>query len=66
MLKTGVRGLALVAAILTWTLAAPAADPPAKAPDAVGGKIRLLILSGANNHAWRATTLVLQKMYDES
>jgi type 1 glutamine amidotransferase len=29
-------------------------------------KIRLLILSGANNHAWKATTPVLKKMYEES
>jgi type 1 glutamine amidotransferase len=66
MLKTGVRVLALVAAVLAWTLAAPAADPPAKAPDAAGGKIRLLILSGANNHNWKATTPALKKMYEDS
>ncbi len=29
-------------------------------------KIRLLILSGANNHDWKSTTPVLQKMYEES
>ncbi|MGA2032348.1 MAG: ThuA domain-containing protein [Thermoguttaceae bacterium] len=31
-----------------------------------GGKIRLLILSGANNHDWRATTPVLKTMYEQS
>ena len=31
-----------------------------------GGKIRLLILSGANNHDWKSTTPVLKKMYEES
>jgi len=31
-----------------------------------GGKIRLLILSGANNHNWKATTPVLKKMFEDS
>ena len=44
---------------------APAAPSAAAAPDA-GGKIRLLILSGANNHAWKATTPVLKTMYEAS
>lgn len=30
------------------------------------GKICLLILSGANNHGWKATTPVLKQMYEES
>jgi len=29
-------------------------------------KIRLLILSGANNHDWKSTTPVLEKMYEDS
>ena len=66
MLMTGVRAFVFVAAVLTATLIAPAADQSAKAPDAAGGKIRLLILSGANNHAWKATTPVLKKMYEDS
>ena len=39
---------------------------PARAADADGGKIHLLILSGANNHDWKATTPVLKKMYAQS
>jgi uncharacterized protein len=58
------RSLARVVVILTglWGLAAmaQAAEAPA------GGKIRLLILSGANNHNWKATTPVLKKMYEQS
>jgi type 1 glutamine amidotransferase len=62
---------------LTWSARAadvPGARPaePAK-PEAAtqssaptGAKIRLLILSGANNHAWKATTPVLKKMYEDS
>jgi uncharacterized protein len=47
--------------VLAWSLtgSTKAADPPA-------GKIRLLILSGANNHAWKATTPVLKQMYEDS
>ena len=35
-------------------------------PAATDGKVRLLILSGANNHSWQTTTPVLKKMYEES
>ena len=45
--------LALVATCLTTR----AAD---------GDKIKLLIFSGANNHSWKTTTPVLQKMYEDS
>jgi len=31
-----------------------------------GDKLRMLIFSGANNHNWKATTPVLQKMYEDS
>ena len=41
-----------------------AAISAAQAADA--GKIRLLIFSGANNHDWKHTTPVLQKMYEDS
>jgi type 1 glutamine amidotransferase len=33
---------------------------------AEGDKIKLLIFSGENNHNWKATTPVLQKMYEDS
>ncbi len=35
-------------------------------PEVGRGKIRLLILSGANNHDWKSTTPVLKKMYEQS
>ena len=52
-----------------WCLAAD--WPRWRGPDGTGhvpagGKIRLLILSGANNHGWKATTPVLKKMYEDS
>jgi type 1 glutamine amidotransferase len=58
--------LVIATAILGWTWAAQAADEPAGRNDPAGGKIRLLILSGANNHDWKATTPVLKKMYEDS
>ena len=60
------RVFVILAAGLAWTWAAQAAEEPAKPADAAAGKIRLLILSGANNHAWKATTPVLRKMYEDS
>jgi type 1 glutamine amidotransferase len=41
---------------------AKATAPPAPA----AAKIKLLILSGANNHKWQETTPVLKKMYEDS
>jgi uncharacterized protein len=38
----------------------------AVASGAYAGKIRVLILSGANNHDWKATTPVLEKIYTSS
>ena len=76
MLKVMAQALIILAAALGWTWAAQAAEEPAKprepAPTTgsnetrTGGKMRLLILSGANNHAWKATTPVLKKMYEDS
>ncbi|MBE3097421.1 MAG: ThuA domain-containing protein [Planctomycetes bacterium] len=60
------RVLILLAAILGWAWAAQGAEEPAKPNEPAGGKIRLLILSGANNHGWKATTPVLKKMYEDS
>lgn len=31
-----------------------------------GGRLRLLVFSGANNHSWKTTTPVLQEMYEAS
>jgi len=45
-------------------LAQPAAGASSSVP--AGRKIKLLILSGANNHNWKATTPVLRKMYADS
>lgn len=47
-------------------LAAVAAATQAGEPAPGGGKVRLLVLSGANNHAWQATTPVLKQMYEGS
>ena len=49
--------------MLVGSSAADAAAPAANQPT---GKIKLLILSGANNHAWKATTPALKKMYEGS
>lgn len=38
----------------------------ATAYGADNARIRLLIFSGANNHSWKTTTPVLQKMYEDS
>jgi hypothetical protein len=66
MMRGAVRVLVVLAAMLGWTWTAQAADEPAKPGEPAGGKIRLLILSGANNHGWKATTPVLKKMYEDS
>jgi type 1 glutamine amidotransferase len=43
------------------------ADKPAENPAKSSARtIRLLILSGANNHDWKSTTPLLKKMYEES
>jgi type 1 glutamine amidotransferase len=49
-------------------MALAAASSIAGAADAehAGGKMKLLILSGANNHNWKATTPALKKMYEDS
>ena len=53
----------LVALLLFLALAGAArAADPAPPP----AKLRLLILSGANNHDWKTTTPVLRKIYEES
>lgn len=49
--------------LLTALLLALAA---AAAHGADNSKIQLLIFSGANNHSWKTTTPVLQKMYEDS
>jgi type 1 glutamine amidotransferase len=57
--------IALVAAVCGLSMMVPVAEAGDQ-PDAGRGKIRLLILSGANNHDWKSTTPVLKKMYEES
>jgi uncharacterized protein len=52
--------LASLSCLVALTASAQTADTPANP------KIRLLILSGANNHDWKSTTPVLQKLYEES
>lgn len=52
--------LARCACALAVCGSALAAEP------AADGKLRLLILSGANNHSWRATTPVLKALYEDS
>jgi type 1 glutamine amidotransferase len=44
---------------------APAAKTIIASTQPAAGKIKLLILSGANNHNWKATTPVLKKMYED-
>lgn len=53
--------LLIALSMMLYTLnSQSAAEPTADA------KIRVLILSGANNHNWKATTPVLKKIYEES
>jgi type 1 glutamine amidotransferase len=66
MIRDLVRAAVVVAGIAGGGGAAMAAQEPAKAAEAGGARMRLLILSGANNHAWKATTPVLKKMYEDS
>ena len=47
-------------------LGAVVAVAQAEEPAANGGKTRLLIFSGANNHSWKTTTPVLQRLYEDS
>ena len=61
MFSRTVRWVVLVATAAVWASTARAEEPSASTP-----KIRLLILSGANNHDWKATTPLLKKMYDQS
>ncbi|MCX5655067.1 MAG: ThuA domain-containing protein [Planctomycetota bacterium] len=65
MLKIIAQATFMGAVVLGLMWAAQAADEPARASEQAA-KIRLLILSGANNHAWKATTPVLKKMYEDS
>jgi type 1 glutamine amidotransferase len=55
----------MAAAVFGLSMRVQAAEPGSQ-QDAGRGKIRLLILSGANNHDWKSTTPVLKKMYEES
>jgi len=58
MSKFSTKSAVVLSAVALVTSAAQAADSEAK--------IRLLILSGANNHDWKSTTPVLKKMYEHS
>ncbi len=67
------KSLSVIALVLAGlcclACAANAAEPaatPTSAPVDASGKIRVLILSGANNHSWKTTTPVLKKMYEDS
>jgi type 1 glutamine amidotransferase len=53
-------GVLIIAA--GWATAVLSDEPAVSS----AGKIRLLILSGANNHDWKSTTPVLRKMYEQS
>jgi len=64
MLK--VVALVATAVALAAFSSVAAADDAAPAAAQPTGKIKLLILSGANNHKWQATTPVLKKMYEDS
>jgi type 1 glutamine amidotransferase len=66
MSRIGACAAVVLAVILGVAWTAQAAEEPAKAPGAAGGKIRLLVLSGANNHSWKTTTPVLKKTYEDS
>jgi uncharacterized protein len=56
----------LTGILATLTLGFAMAAAPAAEPAAGGGKLRVLILSGANNHDWKTTTPALKKIYQDS
>jgi type 1 glutamine amidotransferase len=66
MLKTTAFIAFILAAALGCAWQAQAAEAPLVGSRPAGDKIRLLILSGANNHKWQATTPALKKMYEDS
>ena len=55
---SGYRALAVLTGLLCLMSAAAAAAPE--------GRLRLLLLSGKNNHAWQETTPALKKIYEGS
>jgi len=57
---SGISAATILLAALASMCSVQTAEP------AGGGKIRLLILSGANNHDWKTTTPLLRKMYEDS
>lgn len=61
MSKIFIKIAAVVIALSVLTQLTPAADK-----QGAEGKIRLLILSGANNHDWKTTTPALKQMYEDS
>ena len=56
-MKIGSMKFLATLALVAGCVAAQAAD---------GAKLKLLIMSGANNHSWKTTTPVLQEMYEDS
>jgi type 1 glutamine amidotransferase len=67
MLKLMVIYVSALTVMIVCSSAFAADAPAASAPTAPAvAKIKLLILSGANNHNWKATTPVLKKMYEDS
>jgi len=56
----------IAASAAAIVLAIPLLPCPAGDSAPAGGKIKLLILSGANNHKWQETTPVLKEMYERS
>lgn len=67
-MRKSLLGIALLIVALCRLAGMTAAEPaaPASAPADAGGKIRVLLLSGANNHNWKATTPALKKIYEDS
>jgi uncharacterized protein len=63
MMNTTITRFLVLAAGIFAAIGTARADEPLTAS---GPKIRILILSGANNHDWKSTTPVLMKMYDDS
>ena len=57
------RRLAALAVVL-WGISGLIRTANSAEP-AAGGKIRVLILSGANNHSWKTTTPLLKQQYEE-
>jgi uncharacterized protein len=66
MLAVLARIFILTTAVWSAANMMQAAEPATAAAKPKAAKIRILLLSGANNHDWKTTTPALKKLYEDS